>query len=322
MRAAVVHEYGPPENVTIAEVPLPEVGPEDVLVQVEAASVNFPDLLLVSGGYQVTLPLPFVPGSDLAGTVAEVGAKVTGFAPGDRVSGTTMRGAFAEYALLDQRSVRALPDGVDPAAAAAFWVVYSTAYHSLHSVARLRGDERVLVLGAAGGVGLATVDLGVLHGAEVVAVATGAAKLDLCRERGAAVTIDLATDDLRARLKEIGGVDVVIDAVGGPATEQALRGMRPGGRLVTVGYASGEIPRIPLNLVLLKGVSILGFEMRTFGVRFPAEVARADRELAALLAGGRLRPYLGARFPLAKTAAALRLVADRGALGKVIVDVR
>jgi NADPH2:quinone reductase len=161
----------------------------------------------------------------------------------------------------------------------------------------------------------------VLSGADMIAVATGPAKLDLCRERGASTTIDLATEDVRARLREAGGADLVIDMIGGPSTELAVRSLRPGGRLVTVGYASGEIPRIPLNLVLLKGISILGLELRTFVERFPEVTAAARRELLDHLATGRIRPYIGARFPLADAAAAMRMVADRVALGKVVIDI-
>lgn len=321
MRAAVADEYGPPENVHPTELPIPAFGDHEVLVRVAAAAVNFPDILLVAGQYQVKLPMPLVPGSDFAGHVVAAGAAVTSVRVGDRVRGTTATGAFAEYVAVDAAVVRQVPEGADLAEAAALSVVYSTAWHSLHSVAQLRAGERVCVLGAAGGVGLACVDLAVLAGAEVIAVATGVAKSDLCRARGAAHTIDVGTEDLRAGLKELGGIDVVIDMVGGPATEQALRALRPGGRLVTVGYASGQIPAIPLNLVLLKGITILGFEMRTFVERFPEAAAQGAATLDDLLAAGAISPHIGARFRLSEAAAALRTVADRAALGKIVIDV-
>jgi NADPH2:quinone reductase len=320
MRAAVAYDYGPPENVRVANLPVPALGSHDLLVRVSAAAVNFPDLLLVSGEYQIKVPMPFVPGSDLAGVVSAVGAAVTDFKTGDRVVGTTTGGAFAEYAVLPEQAAQHLPDSVDAASGAAFGVVYTTAYHALRSVAAVQPGERLVVLGAGSGVGLAALDLGVLFGAEVIAVATGRAKLDLCRTRGASATIDLAIDDVRARLRK-GRTDVVVDMIGGAATEPALRSLRPGGRLVTVGFASGEIPRIPLNLVLLKGISILGLELRTFVERFPERTADGRRELLEHLAAGRIRPYIGARFPLDETAAAMRLVADRAALGKVVIDV-
>jgi NADPH2:quinone reductase len=321
MRAAVASAYGPPENIRLTEVPRPVPGPRDVLVRVRAASVNFPDLLLIAGQYQVRQPLPFVPGSDLAGQVVEVGSAVTGVRPGDLVSGAVAAGAFAEYAALPWPAVRPVPGGVTPAEAAAFGVAYETAYYCLTTVAGLAAGERLCVLGAAGGVGLAAVDLGVLRGADVVAVATGPDKVRLCAERGAKHTVDLSAMGLRARLREIGGVDVVLDMVGGELSEQALRAMRPAGRFVTVGYASGAIPKIPLNLVLLKDISITGFQMRTFLDRFPDRAADGRRALAGHLAAGRLRPHIGARFPLAAAAAALRTVADRRVLGKVVIDI-
>jgi NADPH2:quinone reductase len=323
MRAAVCTRHGPPENVEIVEVPAPTPRPDEVLVRVAVAAVNFPDVLLVSGDYQVKLPVPFTPGSELAGVVAAVGDGVTAFRPGDVVFGTTMMGAFAELAVVPEAQLQPVPRGLDLAAAAGFGVVYTTAYHALRSVAEIQPGEWLCVLGAAGGVGLATVDLGVALGARVVAVASDEDKLELCRSRGAVATIDYSTEDLRLRLREVtaGGADVVVDPVGGPAAEQALRSAAWGGRFVTVGYASGEIPRIPLNLVLLKGVVIKGFELRTFGDHAPQLAARDRKELADLLAGGTIRPYIGARFPLADTAAALRHVADRRARGKVVIDV-
>jgi NADPH:quinone reductase len=321
MRAAVVDAYGPPGSVRLGEVARPAPGPQDVLVRVQAAAVNFPDLLLASGQYQVKQALPFVLGSDLAGEVIAAGSAVTDVRPGDRVRGAVATGAFAEYACLPRPSVRPVPDAVAAGEAAAFGVVYETAFHALTSVARLEPAERLCVLGAAGGVGLAAVDLGVLRGADVVAVATGPAKVGLCRARGAWDTVDLETEGLRERLREIGGVDVVVDMVGGDVSEPAIRSMRPGGRFVTVGYASGVIPRIQLNLVLLKGVSLLGFEMRTFAQRFPDQAERGWRELAGHLGRGRLRPHISARYPLAETAQALRAVAGRRALGKIVIDI-
>jgi NADPH:quinone reductase len=322
MRAAVCRAHGGPENVEVDELSVPVPGPGEVRVRVRCAAVNFPDVLLVSGGYQVKVPTPFTPGSELAGIVDAVGDGVTRFRPGEAVFGAVMVGAFAEQAVLPESSLQPLPAGVDFEAGAAFGVVYGTAYHSLRSVAELAAGEWLCVLGAAGGVGLAAVDIGVALGARVVAVASAADKLELCRSRGATATIDYTREDLRVRLREVteGGADVVVDPVGGAAAEQALRSMRWGGRFVTVGFASGEIPKIPLNLVLLKGVVIKGFEMRTFGDHVPDLVARDREELEELLSSGRIRPYVGARFPLADTAGALRHVADRRALGKVVIE--
>jgi NADPH2:quinone reductase len=323
MRAALCRAYGPPDTVIVEDVPSPEPGPGEVLVDVRAAAVNFPDVLLLANEYQVSVPVPFTPGSELAGEVVAVGDGVIGIKAGDRVFGTVMIGAFAEQVVLPAGSVSPIPDGLDFRAAAAFGVVYATAYHSLRSVAAVEPGEWVVVLGAAGGVGLASVELAQVLGGRVVAAASSAEKLQLCRDRGAEQVIDYTTEDLRLRIREVtdGAADVVIDPVGGAWSEQALRSVRWGGRFVTVGFASGDIPRIPLNLVLLKGVIVKGFEMRGFMEHAPEAAARDRAELDELLTSGRVRPHVGAVFPLSDVAGALQSVADRKAMGKVIVDV-
>jgi NADPH:quinone reductase len=216
-----------------------------------------------------------------------------------------------------------MPAGADFVAAAAFGVAHGTAYHSLRSVAEVAPGEWVTVLGAAGGVGLATVELAHQMGAKVLAAAAGKERLEVCEDRGADAIVDYRAEALKARIKELtdGGADVVIDPVGGPYAEQALRAMRPRGRFVTVGFASGEIPRIPLNLVLLKGVHVLGFQFIDFATHRPEQLRRDDDELLELLASKRVVPHIGASFPLDETAAALRYVADGRAIGKVLLDV-
>src|SRR6204780_5013673 len=323
MRALVCRRYGPPEDLELAELPDPVPGPGDVLVEVHAAAANFADALVIANAYQVSVEPAFVPGSELAGEVLAVGADVTGLKPGDLVFGTAFHGAFAERAVLSASQVTKMPDGADFGEAAAFGVAYRTAYPALRSVAEGTPGDWVVVLGAAGGVGLAAVDVARERGARVVAAASGQDKLELCRQRGATHVIDYTTEDLKTRIRELteGGAHAVIDPVGGAASEQALRSLRPGGMFVTLGYASGTIPKIPLTLVLLKDVTVKGMEIRTFGQHYP-ELERRDREeLLALFAAGRLRPYIGARFPLQDAAAALRYVADRRALGKVVIDV-
>lgn len=322
MRAVVCHRYGPPEDLVIDEVPDPTPGPGEVVVRVRAAAVNFPDVLLIDGKYQVQIPVPFTPGSELAGEVLAVGDGVR-LASGDRVSGTAFVGAFAEQALLPAGAVSPIPDGVDFAAAAGFGVAYRTAYHALRSVAQVAERDWVVVLGAAGGVGLAAVDLAVAMKARVVAAASTAEKLEVCRQRGAAATIDYDREDVKTRIRELtdGGARVVIDPVGGPYSEPALRGLARGGVFVTLGYAAGAIPAIPLNLVLLKGITLCGMEIRTFFSDHPEEATRDTAELEQMFADGRVRPYLGARFSLAQTPAALRYVAERKAIGKVIIDI-
>jgi NADPH:quinone reductase len=315
--------YGPPEVVEVEDVDPPDLGPGQARVRVEAAAVNFPDVLLVAGEYQIPVPPPFVPGSELAGRVAEVAGDVTSVGVGDAVFGTTLVGAFAEEVVVNATALTVAPGGTDPAAAAAFGVAHRTAYHVLRSVAALRPGEQLVVLGAGGGVGLAAVQLGALLGATVTAVASSAEKLDAARAFGAKVLIDHRAGDLRAALKEAlpGGADVVIDPVGGDLAEPALRSLHYGGRFVTVGYASGVIPRIPLNLVLLKGIRIVGFQFIDFATHAPDELERNERELLDLLAAGTAFPHIGARFALAEVAAALRYVADGRAIGKVVLDI-
>jgi NADPH2:quinone reductase len=318
MRAVVSRVAGPPESLVVEEVPVPEPGPGDVQVRVRAAAVNFPDVLLVADGYQVPMPRPFVPGSELAGDVLAVGAGVTTVRPGDVVVGTTMTGAFAEVAVLPASAVAVLPPDADVHAAAGLLVAYTTALHGLRAAA-LQPDETVLVLGASGGVGLACLDLARDRGARVVAAASSAAKLDQCR--GADILVDYGSRPLRSALKIAvpDGVDVVLDPVGGELSEAALRHLRPGGRFVTLGYASGIIPSIPLNLVLLKQIAVVGFDLRAFTAAHPAAAADARVEVLSLLAEGRLHPVVSRTFPLDQAAAALRHLADRQAVGKVLV---
>jgi NADPH2:quinone reductase len=277
----------------------------------------------VANKYQISVPAPFVPGSEFAGVVVEVAEGVDGVAVGDRVIGTGLVGAFAEEAVVDCTSVTPIPASVDERVAAAFGVAYRTAYHVLRSVARVQSGDELVVLGAGGGVGLATVQLGALLGASVTAVASSREKLDVAASYGATNLVDHRSVELRHALRESlpNGADVVVDPVGGGLSEPALRALRWGGRFVTVGYASGEIPRIPLNLVLLKGVHVLGFEFLGFIANAPDEFRRNEDELMELLATGRVIPHIGATFPLADVAAALRYVADGHAIGKVLVDI-
>jgi len=291
MRAAVCREYGPPETIEVAEVPSPVPGAGQVRVRVGAAAVNFPDVLFMANQYQITVPVPFVPGS----------------------------------VVVPASSVSPVPGGVSDASAAAFGVAHRTAYHVLRSVARVQPGERLVVLGAGGGVGLAAVQLGAMLGASVTAVASSDEKLSVAADSGAVAVINYRTEagGLREALRTAfpDGVDVVVDPVGGDLAEPALRALRWGGRFVTVGYASGTVPRIPLNLVLLKGCRILGFQFRDFAAHAPDELARNEAELLSLLASGQALPHIGATFKLAEAAAALRHVADGKAIGKVVLAI-
>ena len=323
MRAAVCAEYGPPEVVRVEDVPSPELRPGQVRVAVHAAAVNFPDVLIVANQYQVSSPLPFVPGSEFAGVVTEVGDGVDGLAVGDRVMGTLFVGAFAEEAVAAASSLTRIPDGVGFREASAFGVAHRTAYNSLRTVATLQPGEHVIVLGAGGGVGLAAVQCAVALGGVVTAVASSPEKLAAAQALGATTLVNHRDGDLRAALKAAlpEGADVVIDPVGGSLAEPALRALRYGGRFVTIGYAAGEIPKIPLNLVLLKGVRIMGFEFMGFTGHELDAMIRNESELLALLASGKATPHVGATFPLAETAAALRYVGDGHAIGKIVLDV-
>jgi len=315
--------HGEPELLTVEDVPEPVVEAGEVTVRVAAAAVNFPDVLVIADKYQVSIPPPFVPGSEFAGVVESVGDGVSDLQPGDPVFGSMMAGAFAEVVRAPASSVARLPSGVELTDAAAFRVAYATAYHSLRTVAEVRGGETVLVLGAAGGVGLAAVESAKLLGARVIAAASSPEKLEVCIGRGADHVIDYRQADLRDELRRIApdGVQVVIDPVGGSASEQALRALSAGGRFVVVGFASGEIPRLPANLILLKNARVCGYEARTFARLHAADKAYNDAEMLAHLAAGRLRPYISATFGLADAAAALRWVADRKATGKVVLVV-
>lgn len=323
MRAVRCHQHGPPDGVRVEEIPEPTLAPGQVLVDIEAAAVNYPDVLLVTGGYQAAPALPFVVGGEFAGTVRAVSPDVAAFTAGQRVLGLSGYGAFAERIAVDAGTLRSVPAGIDAATAAAFTITYSTAYHALRSTACVRPGETVAVLGAAGGVGSAAVEVAKALGARVIAAASTAGKLEFCRSLGADEVVDYAREDFKACLKRLapGGVDVVLDPVGGRHSEPALRAMGWGSRFVVVGFAAGEVPRIPLNLVLLKGVTIMGFDMASFARHQPALRQRDEQELFELLAAGRIRPRVTARYPLEQAAEALRAVADRRVVGKAVVCV-
>jgi NADPH2:quinone reductase len=276
---------------------------------------------LVADQYQLHVPVPFTPGSEFAGTVRSVGPGVEGLSVGDPVVGATLIGAFAEQVVVGAAALQPVEPGVDLRAAAASGIAHRTAYHALRSLARVAPDEWVVVLGAAGGVGLAAVELAAVLGARVVAAVSTPGKAALCLDKGATAVIVYGTENLKERIKEItgGGADVAIDPVGGPYSEQALRAVRWGGRFVSVGFASGEIPRIPLNLVLLKGVVVSGFTIEGFSRNRPDDESRDRAELASLLASGAVRPHVSASYPLDQVALALADLSERRATGKVLI---
>jgi len=320
MRAAWCAGFGDSGAVGVRDVPRPVPASGQALVRVRAAAVNFPDVLMVAGRYQVRVEPPFVPGTELAGEVVD--APAGPLSPGTRVTATVRSGAFAEFAAVDVGDLRPLPAELDFVTGAAYRVTYTTAYHALITIGAAQPGQVVAVLGAAGGVGLATVDVAHRLGLRVIAAASSAARLALCRAYGADDTIDYSGEPLKERLKELAphGVDVIVDPVGGEFAEAALRAIAWGGRFVTVGYASGTIPRIPLNLVLLKGAQIRGFEMRGIAAHAPGAIEACDATLNRLVQQG-LRPHVSATFALDEVAAALETVANRTVLGKVVVAV-
>jgi len=322
MRAARCEEYGAPGNVVIRDIPNPVVTPGHVVVDVAAAAVNFPDLLFIADRYQVSAPLPFTPGSEFAGRVAAVGEGVAGLSVGDPVHGSVFTGAMAEQVLAPARSVSLIPVGLSIVEAAAFRVTYLTAYHALVTAGELEPGQWVVVLGAAGGVGSATIDVAVRLGARVIAAASSPERLAVCKELGAEAGIDYVKEDLKQRIRDItgDGADLVVDPVGDRWAEPALRAIRWGGRFVTVGYAGGDIPRIPLNVVLLKNITVRGLELRTWTERLPEETARAREALADLVARG-MRPVVSEVHELEDVAAALQRVSDRAPTGKVVIRV-
>ena len=323
MKAVLCKQFGPPESLVVEDLPSPRAGPGEVVVSVKAASLNFPDILIIQNKYQFKPPLPFSPGSELAGVVKEAGEGVR-FRPGDRVIAFTTYGAFAEEVKTEASRLVPLPQTMDFVTGAAFLLTYGTSEHALCDRGGLRAGETLLVLGAAGGVGLAAIEVAKALGARVIACASSEEKLAVCREHGADATINYAAEDLRERIKSLTqgrGVDVVYDAVGGPYTEPAFRSIAWRGRLLVVGFAAGEIPRLPLNLALLKGASVVGVFWGDFAKREPERFAQSVARLAAWHGEGKLRPHVSATLPLEKAAEALQRMARREVKGKLVLRV-
>ena len=322
MKALLCTEFGPPERLQLREMAPLEPGPGEVVISVKAASLNFPDVLIIENKYQVKPPLPFSPGSELAGIVKSVGEGVTSFRPGDQVMAFAAYGAFAEEIKLDAGHVMAVPDGIDLVSASALLLTYGTMDNALRDRGELREGESVLVLGASGGIGIAGIEIARAVGARVLAAASSDDKLAVCREHGADAVVNYATADLREAIKAFShgkGVDVICDPVGGPYTEPSLRSIAWRGRLLVVGFAAGEIPRIPLNLTLLKGCSIVGVFWGEFLRREPARFAKSIEQIAAWYRAGKITPHVSATFDLDHAVDALKLMAARKAVGKLVI---
>src|SRR5689334_16126458 len=324
MKAILCKQHGSPSTLVLEDIPSLEPGPGEVVITMRAASLNFPDLLIIENRYQVKPPLPFSPGSELAGVVARVGDGVTRVKPGDRVMAVTTHGAFAEEAKTSESRVLPIPDGMTFEVAAAFGLTYATSDHALSDRGTLKAGETLLVLGAAGGVGLAAVEIGKALGARVIACASSEEKLRVCREHGADETIDYAREDLRERaraLTEGRGPDVIYDPVGGALSEPAFRSIAWRGRHLVVGFAAGDIPRLPLNLALLKGAAVVGVFWGDFARREPDRLAQGLQQLARWHEEGRLRPHISRTFTLAQAPEALKLMAGCSVTGKVVLRV-
>lgn len=322
MKALLCKTLGLPDRLVVEEIPDPAPGPGEVLVEMKAAGVNFPDALMIQGKYQFKPPLPFTPGAELAGVVAALGEGVRNVQVGQPVIASCRCGAFAERVVVDARQIIPMPPGLEFDVAASFTLAYGTSYHALKGRGRLAAGETLLVLGAAGGVGLAAVQIGKALGARVIAAASSPAKLALCRENGADETIDYSSENLRERLKELTGgkgPDVIFDPVGGRYAEPAFRSIAWGGRYLVIGFADGEIPSLPLNLPLLKGASIVGVFWGEYVARQRTDFVRDLAEMFGLIRQGQLRPHVSARYTIERGAQALQDLLDRKVVGKVVI---
>ncbi|MEX2473637.1 NADPH:quinone oxidoreductase family protein [Marinobacter sp.] len=324
MKAILCKEYGPAEKLVIEDIASPEVKGHGVKIRVKAAGLNFPDTLIIENKYQLKPSLPFSPGGEMAGEVIEVGEKVTRFKPGDRVAGLTGYGAFAEEIVAPEQNLLPVPDAMPDEKAAAFSMVYGTSYYALKQRANIQPGETLLVLGASGGVGLATVELGKAMGAHVIAAASSAEKLAVAKAAGADELINYTEEPLKDTIKKLTkskGVDVIYDPVGGEYTEQALRAMAWNGRHLIIGFAAGEIPKIPANLTLLKGCSVVGVFWGSFTQREPQTSAQNMMELMKLYAEGKIDPKISEVFEFGDYAQALGALTERRATGKVVLKI-
>jgi len=322
MKAVLCREYGPPSALRVETLPDPTPGPGQLLLRVEACGVNFPDTLIIQGRYQQKPPMPFIPGAEVCGLVAGHGEGVTEPAIGTRVAAVITHGGFAEAAVVEAAKAVPVPDGVSPEAAAALGLAYGTVLHALEDRGALKPGETLLVLGASGGVGLAAIQIGRLLGARVIAAASSEEKLEACREAGAEGLIDYAREGWRDRVRDLTegrGPDVIFDPVGGSYAEPALRAIGWRGRYLVVGFAAGEIPRLPFNLMLLKGCTVTGVFYGDFARREPERNRELLGRLHRWVAESRLVPVISRRFPLEEAAAALEALADRRATGKLVL---
>jgi NADPH2:quinone reductase len=322
MKALVCEAYGPIDTLVVKDIPSPVPGPKQLLIKVKAAAVNFPDALMVQGLYQVKPPLPFTPGAEISGIVEAVGAGVMHYKPGDRIIAMAGQGGFAEECIAEAARTMPLPSGMDFETGAALVLTYGTSLHALKDCGHLKNGETLVVLGAGGGVGISAVEIGKAMGARVIAAASSADKLELCRKVGADETVNYSTENLKDRINELTGgkgADVVYDPVGGSYTEPAMRALAWRGRLLVIGFAAGEIPKIPLNLALLKERSIVGVYWGDSVKHDPAGHLANMHQLHEWFAAGAIRPVVSEHFPLTAAKDAIAKIANRQVKGKIVV---
>ncbi len=324
MRAIVCREYGSPAELTVSEVDAPAPGPGEVRLTIDATGLGYVDALTVAGRYQIKPPLPFIPGNEIAGTVESLGAGVNGLAPGDRVLAMPPRGGLAEQVCVAGAACTKIPAGLSSEAAAGFLINYCTAWHGLMDCGKLASGETVLVLGASGGVGAAAIDVARAAGARVIAAASTEEKRQACLALGAGDVLDYSRENWRTALAEVLAgrpLNVVYDPVGGAFAEPALRSLAPDGRFLVVGFATGEIPRIPLNLALLKRISIIGVNWGGYVAGDPARSQPVLDRLLGLIEAGRLSPEAGEVFPLEQAGRAMMKMLERKAIGKIVIGI-
>ena len=324
MKAVLCKSFGAPDQLTVEDVESPPVKAGEVKIRVRACGVNFPDALMVQGLYQLKPPFPFSPGLEVAGDISEVGVGVNGDRVGQRIMATMMVGGFAEEVVVPEESTLPMPDNMPYEIGAGFPLVYGTAHVALARRGRLKTGETLLVLGAAGGVGLAAVELGKLMGARVIAAASSAEKLDLARSRGASDTVNYSSEDLRERMKLLThdqGADVIFDPVGGDIFDQAVRRIAWEGRYLVIGFASGRIPTLPANIALLKNASLVGLFWGAYLLQDPAVIQRSFQQLLTWYSEGRLRPHVHRTYDLKDAPKALEDLINRRARGKLVLTV-
>ncbi len=325
MKAVLCKNYGPPESLVLEDIAAPVAGPAEVLVDVHASALNFPDVLMIEGKYQSQPPMPFSPGGEIAGIVAAVGTGVSRFSVGDRVFGGTGFGGFAEQIAVNERALRSMPESMSFVQASGISTTYGTSYYALKQRADLQAGETLLVLGAGGGVGLSAVELGKAMGARVLAAASSTEKLAAAEAAGADELIDYSAGELKDIVKKLTdgrGADVIYDPVGGALFDQCMRCINWYGRVLIIGFAAGAIPKVPTNLILLKSCQLVGVFFGSWSARFHEEAAANFKEILSLYEQDKINPLVGGEYPLAEYAAAIRCLSERQAIGKVVVTLR